>query len=137
MFGWPFQQNESPSIYPTNMLETGYDIMFFWAFRMVGICHALTDKLPFSQILFHGLIRDSEGRKMSKSIGNVIDPNDLINGTSLADLNQRIHESNLSQKEKLISVKNQSKVHPNGIEPVGSDALRLALLVQDFKCNFE
>ncbi len=59
----------------------------------------------------------------------------MINGTSLEELNQRIHESNLSDKEKLISIKNQNKVHPNGIEPVGSDALRLALLVQDFKCN--
>ena len=54
----------------------------------------------------------------------------------MEELNQRIHESNLSDKEKLISIKYQNKVHPNGIEPVGSDALRLALLVQDFKCNF-
>ncbi len=109
--------------------------MFFWAFRMVGICHALTGKLPFNQLLFHGLIRDSQGRKMSKSIGNVIDPNDLISGTSLEELRSRVNASNLSEGEKKLSAKNQEKLYPNGIEAVGSDALRLALLVQDFKAE--
>ena len=130
---WPFKENSEP-IYPTSLLETGYDIMFFWAFRMVGICHALSGKLPFNQLLFHGLIRDGQGRKMSKSIGNVIDPNDLICGASLGELKLRVNGSNLSESEKKISVKHQENIYPNGIEAVGSDALRLALLVQDFKC---
>ena len=160
VFGWPSQKIKSnhlpfDKIYPTNLLETGFDIMFFWAFRMVidqitylqnilmficlifkvAMCHTLTGKLPYSQILFHGLIKDSQGRKMSKSIGNVIDPMDLINGASLNELKKRIVESNLSEKEKKTSIKNQEKTYPNGIESIGSDATRLSLLIQDFKCK--
>lgn len=111
--------------------------MYFWAFRMVGMCHALSGSLPYSQILFHGLIRDSEGRKMSKSLGNVIDPIDLIDGVSLEELKNRIAISNLDNREKLISLKNQDKLYPKGIEPVGSDAMRLSLLVQDFKSKIK
>lgn len=137
--GWP--QNlpgklSFEKLYPTDLLETGFDIMYFWAYRMVGMCHALTGKIPYSQILFHGLVRDSQGRKMSKSIGNVIDPNDLIDGVSLDELKNRILKSNLDNREKMISSKNQEKLYPNGIEAVGSDATRLALLIQDFKSIF-
>jgi len=66
--GWPNDQIENKlpleKIYPTDLLETGYDIMFFWAFRMVGMCYTLSGKLPFNKILFHGLIRDSEGKAL-------------------------------------------------------------------------
>ena len=72
---------------------------------------------------------------MSKSIGNVIDPLDLVNGASLAELKTRIVQSNLSEKEKTVSIKNQEKLYPKGIEPVGSDATRLTLLIQDFKSD--
>jgi valyl-tRNA synthetase len=111
--------------------------MFFWAFRMVGMCYALSNKLPFNQLLFHGLIRDGQGRKMSKSIGNVIDPVDLIEGVKLNELKSRVNESNLTDKEKQISIKNQEKMYPNGIEAVGSDAMRLALLIQDYKSKYD
>lgn len=136
--GWPQNLPNKLSfekLYPTNLLETGFDIMYFWAFRMVGMCHALTGQIPYSNILFHGLIRDSQGRKMSKSIGNVIDPSDLIDGASLDELKNRIIKSNLDNREKMISSKNQEKLYPSGIEAVGSDATRLALLAQDFKSN--
>ncbi|CAF0980383.1 unnamed protein product [Brachionus calyciflorus] len=137
--GWPNNPNSNrlpyEKLYPTNLLETGFDIMYFWAYRMVGMCHALSGQIPYSQILFHGLIRDSQGRKMSKSIGNVIDPIDLIDGASLDELKNRILTSNLDNREKMISSKNQEKMYPNGIEAVGSDATRLALLVQDFKTH--
>ena len=138
MFGWPKQQLDSnklplKELYPTNLLETGYDIMFFWVFRMVAMCYTLSGQLPFNQILFHGLIKDGQGRKMSKSIGNVIDPIDLIDGASLNELKKRIETSNLSDKEKKLSLKNQEKLYPSGLEAVGSDATRLALLIQDFK----
>jgi valyl-tRNA synthetase len=132
--GWSNDRKSSlQRIYPTDMLETGYDIMFFWALRMAGMCHALSGQLPYRQILFHGLVNDSQGRKMSKSIGNVIDPIDLIDGASLQELKDRIVSSNLSTQEKNASIKYQEKQFPNGIEAVGCDATRLGLLVQDFK----
>ena len=139
--GWPDNSNKKDEInrllfdklYPTDILETGYDIMYFWAYRMVGMCHALSGQIPYSKILFHGLIRDSQGRKMSTSIGNVIDPIDLIDGASLEELKSRILVSNLDNKEKMLSIKKQETQFPKGIEAVGSDATRLALLVQDFK----
>jgi valyl-tRNA synthetase len=137
--GWSNDRNVSlQRIYPTDILETGYDIMFFWALRMAGMCHALSGKLPYSQIVFHGLVNDSQGRKMSKSIGNVIDPIDLINGAGLKELQGRIQNSNLSTNEKKASIQYQEKQYPNGIVQVGCDATRLGLIVQDFKCiDFE
>lgn len=119
--------------YPTDILETGYDIMFFWVLRMAAMCHTLSGKFPYREILFHGLILDGQGRKMSKSIGNVIDPMDLIDGTSLKTLESRIMESNLNEKEIKLSLKNQQTLYPNGIPKIGSDALRLGLLQSDFK----
>lgn len=122
-----------------HMLETGFDIMYFWAFRMVGMCHALSSNnqkaIPFRDILFHGLIRDPEGRKMSKSVGNVIDPIDLIDGVTVKDMDDRVlNAPGMSEKEKSKALKGQRKIWPHGIEQIGSDAMRLALLVQDFKC---
>lgn len=144
--GWP-NDRRSPNhlplaqLYPTNLLETGFDIMYFWAFRMLGMCHTLSARspqqrlVPFRQIMFHGLIRDALGRKMSKSIGNVIDPMDLINGVTSSEMDERVQRApGMSDKEKSDAIKSQRKVWPNGIEQIGSDAMRLALLVQDFKC---
>ena len=141
IFGWPNLETKMKNtdlnfhdFYPTNLLETGIDIMFFWVLRMAAMCHTLIGgKFPFETVLFHGLILDSQGRKMSKSIGNVIDPMDLIGGTSLTVLENRIKESNLSEKEKKSSIKNQQITYPNGIPQVGCDAMRLGLLIQDFK----
>lgn len=141
--GWPHDRKSSSHLplsrlYPTNLLETGFDIMYFWAFRMVGMCYTLSSSVPFKEIMFHGLIRDSLGRKMSKSIGNVIDPIDLIDGVSAKQMEERvINAPGLSDKEKYEATKSQKKMWPNGIEQVGSDAMRLALLVQDFKCMTE
>jgi valyl-tRNA synthetase len=100
---------------------------------MVAMCQTLTGQVPFKEILFHGLIKDSEGRKMSKSIGNVIDPLDLINGVSFEKLIQRIKDSSLTDKEKHKSIQYQTKIYPKGIQTIGSDATRLTLLKQDFK----
>jgi valyl-tRNA synthetase len=136
VFGWPTNSKKLEQFYPTALLETGYDIMFFWVFRMVGMCYAFSNKLPFNQIVFHGLIRDSKGRKMSKSLGNVIDPIDMIQGASLEELKSRILKSNLSEKEKIASVKTQEKIYPKGIEAIGSDAMRMACLTQDYKSSY-
>jgi valyl-tRNA synthetase len=141
IFGWPDLETKMNNtnlkfkdFYPTNLLETGFDIMFFWVLRMAAVCHTLIcGKFPFEKVLFHGLILDGQGRKMSKSIGNVIDPMDLIDGTSLTLLENRIKESNLNEKEKKLSIKNQQINYPNGIPQVGCDAMRLGLLIQDFK----
>ena len=86
---------------------------------MAGMCHTLSEKFPFRQVLFHGLVMDSQGRKMSKSIGNVIDPMDLFDSTTLNCLENRIKESNLDDKEKKLSIKNQKLFYPNGIPQVG------------------
>lgn len=145
--GWP-NERRSPNhlplkqLYPTNLLETGFDIMYFWAFRMLGMCHTLSADLPkdrstpFREIMFHGLIRDALGRKMSKSVGNVIDPIDLINGVSSKDMDERVLSApGMTEKEKNDALKSQRTIWPKGIEQIGSDATRLALLVQDFKCD--
>lgn len=144
IFGWPNRDSKMNNtdlkfddFYPTNLLETGHDIMFFWVLRMAAMCHTLSDgKFPFREVLFHGLVLDSQGRKMSKSIGNVIDPMDLIDGTTLNVLENRVKESNLDEKEKKTSIKNQHQFYPNGIPQVGCDAMRMGLLIQDFKSNF-
>ncbi len=76
--GWPDKTPELDYFYPTDVLVTGYDIIFFWVIRMVFSGYAQTGKAPFHTVLIHGLVRDSQGRKMSKSLGNGIDPLEVI-----------------------------------------------------------
>ena len=78
VLGWPDKTEEMDYFYPTDVLVTGYDIIFFWVIRMVFSGYAHTDKSPFHTVFIHGLVRDSQGRKMSKSLGNGIDPLEII-----------------------------------------------------------
>lgn len=78
-----FQTSNLVNYYPLSLMETGHDILFFWVARMVMLGTQLTGRLPFNKILLHGIICDSNGRKMSKSLGNVVAPEDVIKGTSL------------------------------------------------------
>lgn len=84
VFGWPETTPDLKAFYPGSLLETGHDILFFWVARMVMAGLYLTDKLPFEQVYLHAMVRDAHGKKMSKSLGNAIDPVDVINGIPLA-----------------------------------------------------
>lgn len=99
VFGWPNNTEDLKAFFPTTLLETGLDILFFWVARMVMMSLHLTDQLPFKQVYLHAMVRDKYGRKMSKSCGNVIDPLEVINGCKLDDLLRKIDEGNLPAKE--------------------------------------
>ncbi len=99
VFGWPEITDDFKAFFPTTLLETGLDILFFWVARMVMMSLHLTDQLPFKTVYLHAMVRDKHGRKMSKALGNVIDPLEVINGCSLEDLLKKIDEGNLPQKE--------------------------------------
>jgi hypothetical protein len=109
------------------VLETGWDILFFWVARMVLLGIHLTGKVPFGEVLCHAMIRDAHGRKMSKSLGNVIDPLDVIHGLPLQDLHQKLYEGNLDDKEIAKAIAGQKKDFPKGIPECGTDGLRFAL----------
>ncbi|OAG29486.1 valyl-tRNA synthetase [Nematocida displodere] len=126
--GWPNQTEDIKTHYPTTLLETGKDIIFFWVARMVMMGLALTGTLPFKTVLMHSIVRDARGEKMSKSKGNVIDPVDVISGTTLKSLIERLHSGNLSEEEVKKATKALSEEYPQGIEACGSDALRFSLL---------
>mmetsp|Transcript_11288 Transcript_11288/g.11328 ORF Transcript_11288/g.11328 Transcript_11288/m.11328 type:complete len:923 (+) Transcript_11288:182-2950(+) len=127
--GWPDVENpDFKAFYPGTILETGHDILFFWVARMVMMGLCLTDKLPFNTVYLHAMIRDAEGEKMSKSKGNVIDPEEVIDGTTLESLIQKVQNSNLSQKDKVKYIEKRKKEFPEGIPACGSDALRIGLL---------
>ncbi|ELP86435.1 valyl-tRNA synthetase, putative, partial [Entamoeba invadens IP1] len=128
VMGWPEKTLDVEKYFPGELLETGHDIIFFWVARMVMMSLELTDKIPFKQVLFHSIIRDAQGRKMSKSLGNVIDPIDVIEGISLEGLNEKLKIYNLSEKEIAIATKGQQMNFPHGIEECGTDAMRFALL---------
>ncbi len=104
VFGWPDNTVDFKAFYPTHLLETGLDILFFWVARMVMMGLQLTDTLPFRQVYLHPMVRDKNGRKMSKSLGNVIDPLEVINGCALSDLLTKIDEGNLPAKEVIFTI---------------------------------
>ena len=126
--GWPDEHMEDlKRYYPTSLLETGWDILFFWVARMCLLGVYLTGKMPFKEVYCHAMIRDAHGRKMSKSLGNVIDPLDVIHGVSLETLHSKLEEGNLDDKEVTKAKAGQKKDFPKGIPQCGTDALRFAL----------
>ncbi|GFT44955.1 valine--tRNA ligase, partial [Nephila pilipes] len=127
IFGWPNETKDLKAFYPGTLLETGHDILFFWVARMVMLGIQLMGKLPFREVFLHSIVRDAHGRKMSKSLGNVIDPIDMINGISLEALHASLLDSNLDAKEIEKAKQGQKVDFPSGIPECGTDALRFAL----------
>ncbi|XP_046657722.1 valine--tRNA ligase-like isoform X2 [Daphnia pulicaria] len=127
VFGWPDKTDELDVFFPTTLLETGHDILFFWVARMVFFGQKLMGKLPFSEVYLHAMVRDAHGRKMSKSLGNVIDPLDVIYGISLEGLMAQLDGSNLDPAEVGRAKEGQKQDYPQGIPECGTDALRFAL----------
>ncbi|KAI8381002.1 tRNA synthetases class I-domain-containing protein [Radiomyces spectabilis] len=127
--GWKGHPNDPiPPRYPLQLMETGFDILFFWVARMAMLAHHFTGKAPFENVYLHAMVRDSQGRKMSKSLGNVVDPLHVIDGVSLDVMKDNLLHSNLPKKEIATSIKNMEKEYPNGIPACGTDSLRFALV---------
>ncbi|KAG0259780.1 hypothetical protein DFQ27_003900 [Actinomortierella ambigua] len=128
--GWTGNQGSAPlpPRYPTNVIETGTDIMFFWVARMVMLCTHFSGQVPFKDVMFHAMVRDAQGRKMSKSVGNVIDPTHVIEGITLQELRATLEGGNLAAKEVKRSQAAMDKQFPHGIKASGADALRFALV---------
>jgi valyl-tRNA synthetase len=127
--GWPnIDAEDMKAFFPTQMLETGWDILFFWVARMVMMSLGLTGHVPFKNVYLHALIRDAHGRKMSKSLGNVIDPLEVIEGIKLEKMKENLLKGNLPEAEIKRATKALEEDFPEGIEECGSDALRFALL---------
>jgi len=127
VFGWPDETEDLKHFYPIELMETGHDILFFWVARMVMMGMHLTGKVPFRQVFLHAIVRDAHGRKMSKTLGNVIDPIDVIEGIPLDKLHERLEGGNLDPSEVKKAVEGQKKDFPKGISECGTDALRLTL----------
>ncbi len=114
--GWPEQTPDLEKFYPTQVLETGFDILFFWVARMMMMGLHFMEEVPFETVFLHAMVRDAEGRKMSKTYGNVIDPLHMIFGADSEELDENLHAELLRQ-------------YPDGVEAQGADALRFTLAI--------
>lgn len=122
--GWPDETEELATFHPSSVLVTGFDIIFFWVARMIMMTLHLRQEVPFHTVYIHGLVRDSDGQKMSKSKGNVIDPIDLIDGIELEQLILK-RTSGMMQPQLATKIeKSTRRQFPDGIESYGTDALR-------------